>query len=364
MGTVRYVEATRADTEHISKFLGISDHQILEREYFSYLADQSVFFMAMDGENIVGTQAFIPYEMNVNGRVLLTGRSERTLVSPSYRGQDVFVNLMDHCVRRASEKGHMFFWGAATAATKAFKRVGYLQITRHREYLIAAVSGKQILSKVFSGERAGLLRPAHIIKTLRTRDRMQALYYAQLAVSPVSIIARLPASALGALGRAKGLELVRVPKSEADIDDLYVRLRGQSKLMHLKHSAAFDKWMLHDARWFFAYCRGELIAYICLDLSDAVTAKLVDFAAAEKRAFYALLEETRNVAQQEGRAFIYVVCNPNNFQQKALYPAFYAAGFVPSWRGGNSVVRAGTYNDMNMLAEKETWYMTDLWILM
>ena len=103
MAGLRYVEAGPEDIERINAFHGFTDRSVLEHEYWTYLADRSVFCLALDGERVVGTQAFVPYELRVNGRTMLTGRSERTLVSPDYRSQGVFGGLVDFCVRRGSE---------------------------------------------------------------------------------------------------------------------------------------------------------------------------------------------------------------------------------------------------------------------
>lgn len=366
MSELRYVEATRGDIERIAAFHGFSHAGMLEHEFFSRPSDQSVLFMALDGEEVIGTQAFIAHEMNVNGRTMMTGRSERSLVSPRYRGQDVFVKLVEHCVRRGTEKGSQFFWGAATDATRAFKRAGFLSITGHRQYLVAAVGGRQYFSTILSGERLKALRPSSLIGAVRRRDRGEAIYYAQLALSPASAAFRLAGLVTKPSREAAGI--LEQPRSIDDINGLYARLRGRGSLMHLQHSASFHQWLLdeanHRTRWFFAYRAGELAAYVCLDIGDPVSSRIVDFAATDKPAFRLVLEEARAASREAGCAFMTAACNQRCPAQKALYATFAAAGFVPSLRGGRSVVQPGAYKDMNMLAEPGTWYMTDFWFML
>jgi GNAT superfamily N-acetyltransferase len=365
MGDLKYVEAGPQDIERVGAFLGFPDLKCLEHEYWTYLSDLSVLFIALDGERVIGTQAFVPHEVYVNGRLTLTGRSERTMVSPDYRGQDVFANLIDHCVQRGTEKGHQFFWGASTAATKAFRRAGFLHMTGHREYLIAAASPQRVASYLMSPGRSFSLRPKDVLKTVRTRDRKNALEYAKIALTPLSLAARVPLLARAALTRDTGIELTTSVKNEGDIDALYARLRRRAPFVHLKHSSAFHRWLLddgnHNARWFFAYRADDLAAYACLNLTDPSTGTLVDFAAIDNTAFRLVLEAARHEVSDAGRAFVTAICNPHNAAQRALYPAFYAGGFIPSFRGGNSVIRPGAFKDMSVLAEAASFYMTDFW---
>ena len=363
MTSVNYVEARLEDVGRITKFHQFTDPNLFVHEYFTYLSDKSVFFIAQDGEEVIGTQAFVPHHMTVGGHVMLTGRSERTLVSPNYRGQNVFGNLMEHCCRQGSEKGMQFFWGAGTGATKAFARSGFLHITGHRQYLIAATGITQVVKTLFAPETRAILSPSALRETLRGRDRERLIEYVRLGISPVSLLVRSGASLL--TQKVGGVELLTAPRTDEDINALYQSLPGQNQVMRLTHSSPFHDWIYDGAntrvQWLFAYRHNELLGYLTMSMDEPDVLGVMDFAARDKVVFRLLLEEARRIGCTTGKAFMLAVCNPRNPQQKALYPSFYAQGFIPTMTGGNSVIRAGVFNDMSFLANSGAWYITDAW---
>ena len=88
--TLSYRLAEPADIAAISALHAGAPESLYRHEYWTYLQDRAVFMTAWSERQLVGTQAFIPYHMHVDGRRMLTGRSERTLVSPTQRGGNVF----------------------------------------------------------------------------------------------------------------------------------------------------------------------------------------------------------------------------------------------------------------------------------
>lgn len=363
MTSISYIEAKLEDVEDITNFHQFSDPNIFVHEYFTYLPEKSVFFIARDGKEIIGTQAFVPYYMNVGGNIMLTGRSERTLVSPNYRGQNVFGNLMESCCRRGAEKGMQFFWGASTGAIKAFLRSGFLHITGHRQYLIAATGVSQVLKVLSAPATVAILSPSILRNALKKRDRDKLIEYVRLAVSPASLLGRFSIGAL--TPKVDGVELLTTPRTDQDINILYQSMPGHEKIMRLTHSRSFHEWIYDDAntpvQWLLAYRHNELIGYLTISMHDPDVLCLVDFASFDKATFRILLEEARQIGRKAGKAFMLAVCNPRNLHQKSLYPSFYAQGYVPTVTGGNSVIRPGVFNDMTFLAAPEAWYITDTW---
>jgi GNAT superfamily N-acetyltransferase len=74
---------------------------------------------------IVGIQCAIPLElMSVDGRYILTAKSEDTLVHPGYRGQKLFEKMYDLLFEECKKAGIKYIWGF-TPALKAFERLGF-----------------------------------------------------------------------------------------------------------------------------------------------------------------------------------------------------------------------------------------------
>jgi len=83
-----------------------------------------LYVVAEDQGHIVGTQALIPIRMVDGNGVFWTAKSEETLVSPAYRGQQIFEKMYDLLKQYAQSSGIRCIWGF-TPATRAFTRIGF-----------------------------------------------------------------------------------------------------------------------------------------------------------------------------------------------------------------------------------------------
>ncbi len=74
---------------------------------------------------IVGIQCAIPIELiSSKGKVVLTAKSEDTLVDPAYRGQKIFERMYALLFDECRKAGVQYLWGF-TPAQKAFERIGF-----------------------------------------------------------------------------------------------------------------------------------------------------------------------------------------------------------------------------------------------
>jgi len=74
---------------------------------------------------VVGIQCAIPIELiSTSGKIVLTAKSEDTLVDPSYRGQKIFEKMYDVLFEESKKAGIKYIWGF-TPAEKAFSRIGF-----------------------------------------------------------------------------------------------------------------------------------------------------------------------------------------------------------------------------------------------
>jgi GNAT superfamily N-acetyltransferase len=93
-------------------------------QYRSLLPEQAVFSVARDNGRIIATQAMMPIRLKIGREVVLTGKSENTLLMPEYRGKGVMEELYETAVEDCRAKGMSFLWGFTNAA-KAFRRFGF-----------------------------------------------------------------------------------------------------------------------------------------------------------------------------------------------------------------------------------------------
>jgi GNAT superfamily N-acetyltransferase len=95
-----------------------------EWEYGNGALREALFAVALVEEKIVGTQALIPIEVIFDKKIVLTAKSEETLIHPSYRGLGIFEKMYDFLMPIAKNAGISFIWGF-TPALKPFYRIGF-----------------------------------------------------------------------------------------------------------------------------------------------------------------------------------------------------------------------------------------------
>ena len=111
--------------KELAEFLELDDPSFFDWEYKFYNPDRYVFISARTEAAVVGTAAYLPYVLNVNGSDHWVARLERIRVSPKYRGTRSFPRLMAACEEEGMKRGMEFVWGF-TRATKSLQRVGFI----------------------------------------------------------------------------------------------------------------------------------------------------------------------------------------------------------------------------------------------
>lgn len=91
---------------------------------------KAIYIVAVDDSittptKIVGIQCAIPIELiSSKSKIVLTAKSEDTLVDPSYRGQKIFERMYELLFSECMKEGIQYLWGF-TPAQKAFERIGF-----------------------------------------------------------------------------------------------------------------------------------------------------------------------------------------------------------------------------------------------
>lgn len=108
-------------------------HRSIENFRWEFLegpSGRAIYVIAIDAssshvQKVVGIQCAIPIELtNVKGEIVLTAKSEDTLVDPGYRGQKIFERMYDLLFEECKKSGIKYIWGF-TPAKKAFERIGF-----------------------------------------------------------------------------------------------------------------------------------------------------------------------------------------------------------------------------------------------
>lgn len=96
-------------------------------EFHNAPSGKAIYVVAKDTDTnkIVGSQCAIPIELIAqDGTVILTAKSEDTLVDPEYRGLNIFENMYQLLFEKCRENGIKYLWGF-TSAKKPFLKLGF-----------------------------------------------------------------------------------------------------------------------------------------------------------------------------------------------------------------------------------------------
>lgn len=93
-------------------------------EYNSAPAGKAIYVIAECDGKVVATQCAIPYYIIKNNTEILTAKSEDTLVSPDFRGKNIFENMYKLLIQECINHNIVFIWGF-TYADKPFKKLGF-----------------------------------------------------------------------------------------------------------------------------------------------------------------------------------------------------------------------------------------------
>lgn len=82
------------------------------------------YVVAIENNDLVGTQAYIPVRFIDEDGAFLTAKSEETLVSARMRGKNILNKMYESLFEHANQRDIKSFWGF-TPADKAFLRLGF-----------------------------------------------------------------------------------------------------------------------------------------------------------------------------------------------------------------------------------------------
>ena len=137
---VEYRIAEEKEYKNINDFHNriYSSNRTLDQFYWEFHncpVGKSIYVVAVDGDKIVGTNCVIPIELiDSNKQIILSGKSEDTLVDPEYRGQKIFYKIYDFLFKKCKEQGIKVIWGF-TSAEKPFKNLGFSIPVIHQQSL-------------------------------------------------------------------------------------------------------------------------------------------------------------------------------------------------------------------------------------
>jgi GNAT superfamily N-acetyltransferase len=314
-------------------------------QYSLYEPRKVVFSIAKDKEKIVGTQAMMPIYMRLGHRVIMTGKSENTLLSPEYRGKQVMENLYEFAVKNCQKSGIELIWGF-TAATKAFAKFGF-----------DVRPGFQVYEKLGYNVLRGFIfpfgAPGSFKRKVGSATKYILTYLAQVKNIGIPKIANKP-----------GYKIICGPPSEIDIKDLLDRLTKKfHQTITLPYDKKYLKWRVrgHPFLRYREYCvyeRRALRAFAMVVLFKG-TVSISELTSDSGTATDLVLRQILNDYCSNAGKFMFVL-NPYDTSiwstKSALVKFGFTAGPLQSF-----VLRdlsGGRYREIDDMAN---WHITGLW---
>lgn len=309
-------------------------------EYKGNVPNKSVFAVAEDNKDIVGTQGMLPIYLNIAGRVYLTGKSENSLISSLYRGKNLFKNLYEFTVALCKKQGMVCIWGF-TSARKVWREKLNFQTfdTLYSSYLIlkplktfrmlSKNKSSDIKLKMFIFMLFGYL--SFIVKQKKVKQQCYMLEH--------------------------GL------RSYDDINVLYKTLRKQfPSLIHLDLNKEYMFWRMDNNpnfkyEFYYIYDEHCLKAYCFLHKKDNIV-KMDDFTYLDTDAGVFLLSSIIKDCEQENAiTFFGNIYNSFIYDVFVLFKKF---GFIKIKENDNIVLKNISV-DEDVVYDVKNWYMNGLW---
>jgi len=140
---IEYLIATEKDYKDINNFYNRlhNSNRTIEQfrwEFHDGPVMNGIYIIAKDTEKniVIGSQAVIPINLiTADGTIILSGKSEDTLVDPNYRGKRIFNNMYEKLFEECTKTGINYIWGFTTAK-KPFLKMDFEIPWSHSQTLI------------------------------------------------------------------------------------------------------------------------------------------------------------------------------------------------------------------------------------
>lgn len=210
-------------------------YDIFKWEFVDAPAGTAIYVVAKDTEAVdpdalIGIQCAIPMNFQrPDGTLVLTAKSEDTIVDPNYRGKGIFNKMYDFLFEECSKKGILYIWGF-TSAIKPFAKIGFDAPFQQQRGLL-------------------VLNPIESTKILAKKGNLKRL---------------ISAASLSSLSFIKGINH-RLINSKSDFRIVHGAIDCSSEEImrmsyyhneqatFLHHSAGFNKWRLVDSPYSIKY---------------------------------------------------------------------------------------------------------------
>lgn len=322
------------------------------REFFSPHKPNSFVIQCTDTEKneMVGCEGYVDYKLMYNGEMVQTHRSERTLVNPNYRGQGMFNKLIDGCDELAIASGSHMSWGA-TAALKAFERVGFNKFTGFRNYVFYPIPysiGEKLSLLSRWSELLNPVKVWRIRKTGSLRDIRKLVSFA---------------SVFKGAKKVKYTGVLTDTPIDYDAAERMIAESGENGVYYIVPGVSLMSWLADKSITYNEYSiilNGENIGHcIYRTEKDFGYIHVVDIFCKESQQFPLILDYIAQKEKGNGVMSVFMPLNGRNKTHMAYIKEINDMGVMNIQKAGNFVIKTLARKD-NVTIEELA--LTDLWL--
>lgn len=313
-------------------------------EYKTYKPTKSVFVSAKVNEKIVATQGMLPIYIQIRGKLILSGKSENTLLLPEYRGTGVMKKLYEFAVENCIANEMQFLWGFTTAV-KAFESYGF-----------QSFEGVQLLAR-----RGDFWI---ILKTILNNGSPLRRRVVQIGKLILKISLSLQNVTLNQFNCTTEYELRRELTYEDDLKDLFDRLALKNKnAIFIKYDKEYLKWRVREHPFikyieYQVYSSNSLKAFAIVSLSNNILS-ISDLTSEDNNATGLLLNTILKDFNKKAIEFRILINTQDILNQDVLRQLFkfgFSAG--NKW---NFIVRNLIKDNNDDIFNIHNWHINGLW---
>ncbi|MCP3950957.1 MAG: GNAT family N-acetyltransferase [Desulfobacterales bacterium] len=314
-------------------------------EYAFFAPSKAVFCVQRNHSELIATQAMMPFYLKIDSKIVLTGKSENTLLLPEYRGKKIMSELYEYAVSKCNKHNMAFIWGF-TPAVKAFQRWGF------ETYPIFQTLEKPGLN-LFK-----------VISSKLTEKRLLFRHFGSIGKYLIKYFANINHIGIPEAKQNDNYSILSEPIEETSLNDLYDRLRVKfPDIITLHYDERFLNWRIREHP-FLKYQEyqvkqgNELRAYALVVLSKGVL-HISDLTSEDSTATSVLLFKILKDYYKKAGKFTIIV-NPTDTIAQDLIKQLKSNGFVPNPPVA-FVLRILSFNKAKLLKAKPNWHINGLW---
>ena len=351
---VRISEAGPADAGEMTQFHNRHHRDNREPsfwlwEYVAHLPGKSVFLAARERDRVVGTQGMIPINLRVGGEVVLTGKSEHSLIEPAFRGHGLWRRLYRQALGVCSEHGMAAVWGF-TPVAEACRGLAALGFSQY-DVLDEAVT---ILS---------VTAAARVVWGSAEPPWFKAI----LTLGLPFLAARQRAARWFCRREGGEFEFRAEPRAPDDFARFNERLAHAAPgVVRLELSGEYLEWRLHRhplrrLRIRLLYHDGDIVACALVNDERRLRPVIVDIAFSAPHAGRVLLARLMDEFAADGAGIVLLAANRKNPLGREVLAAAVRLGAVRRRARSVFVVRALDQRASPAALDPAAWQLSLLW---